>query len=38
MMTKNDNADINNSTKCWIWDIDYAENDVKVRDHCYVTL
>ena len=24
-------------TKCWIYDNDYIDNDVKVRNHCYVT-
>ena len=24
-----------NSTKCWICDNDYVDNDVKVRDHCH---
>ena len=25
------------STKCWICDNDYIDNDVKVRDHCHIT-
>ena len=36
-MTKEDNEDFKNSTKCWIWDNDYTDNDVKVRDHCHNT-
>ena len=27
------NDDFKNSTKCWISDNDYVDNDVKVRDH-----
>ena len=26
-----------NSTKCWICNKVYVENDVKVKDHCLVT-
>ena len=37
-MTKEDNEDFKNSTKCWISDNDYADNDVEVRDHCHITL
>ena len=36
-MTKEDNENFKNSTKCWICDNDYVDNDVKVRDHCHVT-
>ena len=36
-MTKEDNEDVKNSTKCWIWDNDYTDNDVKLRDHCHIT-
>ena len=25
------------TTKCWICDNDYVDNDVKVRDHCHIT-
>ena len=31
VMTKEDNVDFKNFTKCWICDNDYIENDVKVR-------
>ena len=34
MITKEDNKDFENSTKCWIYDNDYVDNDVKVGDHC----
>ena len=37
LMTKNDNGDFENSTKCWIFDNDYIDNDVKVRDHFPIT-
>ena len=36
-MTKEDNEDFKNSTKCWICDNNYFENDVKVRDLCHIT-
>ena len=37
VMTKKSNEDFENSTKCWICDNDYIDNDVKVRDHCLIT-
>ena len=37
VLTKEDNKDFKNSTKCWIWDNDYVDNDVKVRDRCHIT-
>ena len=37
VMTKEDNEDFNNSTKSWICDNYYVDNDVKVRDHCHIT-
>ena len=37
-MTKEDNEDFKRSTKCWICDNDYVDNDVKVRDHCHIIL
>ena len=37
VMTKEDNEIFKNSTKCWICDNDYTDNDVKVRDHCHIT-
>ena len=36
VMTKEDNENFTNSTKCWICDND-TDNDVKVRDHCHIT-
>ena len=36
-ITKMDNENFENSTKCWICDNDYTDNDVKVRDHCLIT-
>ena len=37
VITKEENEDFRNSTKCWISDNDYVENYVKVRDHCNIT-
>ena len=39
-MIKEDNEYFKNSTKCWICDNDYVDNDVKVRDHrdCNINL
>ena len=37
VMTKEDNEDFENSTKCWICDNDYTDTYVKVRDHCRIT-
>ena len=36
MMTKKDVLDFQNSTKYWIWENVYVDNDVKVRDHCHI--
>ena len=36
-MTKKDNEDFENSTKCWIFDNSYVDGDVKVRNHCHIT-
>ena len=36
-MTKEDDEDFKNSTKCWTCDKHYIDNDVKVRDHCHIT-
>ena len=35
LMTKEDNEDFKNSTKCWVCDNDYVDSDVK--DHCHIT-
>ena len=32
-----DNENFENSTKFWICDNDYIDNDVKIRDHCHIT-
>ena len=37
VMTKEDNEDFKNSTKFWIFNNDYIDSDVKVRDHCHIT-
>ena len=37
VMTKKDNEDFENLTKCWISDKAYFDSNVKVRDHCYIT-
>ena len=36
-MTKEGNEEFQSSTKCWICDNDYVDNDVKVRNHCQIT-
>ena len=35
VMTKENNENFNNSTKCWICDNDYVDNNVKVRNNCH---
>ena len=37
VMTKKDQGDFENLTKCWICDNDYIDGDVKVRDHCHIS-
>ena len=37
VITKEDNENFKNSTKCWIGDNDYINNDVKVRDRYRIT-
>ena len=37
MITNKDNEDFGNSTKCWICDNDYIDDNVKVRDLCHIT-
>ena len=37
VMTKEDNKNFKNSTKCWICDFDFIDNDVKVRGRCHIT-
>ena len=36
-MSKEDDEDFENSTKCWFCENDYVDIDVKVRDHCHIT-
>ena len=36
-MTKEDNEDFKNYTKCWICDNDYIDNDVKLKGYCHIT-
>ena len=36
-MTKEDNDNFESSSKCWVCDNDYTDDDVKVRDHCHIT-
>ena len=35
-MTEKDDEDFESSTKSWICDNDYIDNDIKVRDRCHV--
>ena len=37
VMTQNDWEDFNKSTKCWICQEEFEEDDKKVRDHCHFT-
>ena len=37
VMTKEDNESFKNSTKSWIFDNGYVDNDVKLRDHFQIT-
>ena len=34
---KKNNEDFENSTKFWICDNNYIDDDVKVKDHCHIT-
>ena len=36
VMTKENNEDFENSSKCCKCDNDYIDGDVKVRDHCHI--
>ena len=35
-MNKEGSEDFKNSTKCWICDNDYVDNDVKLRDYYHM--
>ena len=37
VITKEDNGNFKNSDKWWTCDNDHVDNDVKVRDHCFIT-
>ena len=37
-MDREDGEELENSTKCRICDISYIEDDVKVRNHCHITV
>ena len=37
VMTEKDNEDFKSSTKRFIFDDDYLEGNVKLRDHCHIT-
>ena len=37
VMTRRNDEDFENSTKCWICDNAYVDGDVKARDHCHIT-
>ena len=37
VMTKKDNEDFKNSTKCWTCNNIYVNGNLKVRDHCHIT-
>ena len=37
VMTKENNKNLKNYTKCWIYNNHYVDSDVKVKDHCHIT-
>ena len=37
VVAKEDDEDFRSSTKCWIYDNDYVDNDTEVRDYCHIT-
>ena len=37
VMTEKDYEDFESFTKYWIYDNDYNDGDIKVRDHCHIT-
>ena len=37
VITKEDNEEFEDPTKCWICDNDYIDGDVNVIDHCHIT-
>ena len=36
-MTKYNSENFENSSKCWICDNDYNDDNVKARDHCHIS-
>ena len=36
-MTKKDNGNFENSTKCWICDNAYFDGNITLGDHCHIT-
>ena len=36
VMTRENDGDFENCTKCWISDNTYVDGDVKVNDHCHI--
>ena len=37
VMSKEDIKHFKSSTKCWVYDNDCVDNDIKVRDHYHIT-
>ena len=37
VVTKRDNGDFENSTKCWICDNAYFDANSKLKDYCHIT-
>ena len=37
-MTKEHNEDFKSSTELWICEKHYVDDDVKIRDHCHITV
>ena len=37
LITTESNENLKKSTRCWIFDNDYIDTDVKVIDHCHIT-
>ena len=37
VITKKDNKNFKNSTKCSICDKEYVDNDAKARENCHIT-
>ena len=37
VIKKKDNEYLESSTKCWVFDNDHIDGNVKVKDHCHIT-